>query len=201
RPQRRGGGCQHNGTHRSYTVSISTTAAGARAVRRYGARERAELVTGHRFDDFYAANFGRLTVQLYAYVGDMTEAQVSVQEAFCPGAALLRQQPGRCVMDEFERDAEVIGTRLSAFDREVGTEVRMPGADEVRRTAFRRQRARTGAVGVLAFAALAGMVGVVVADRHDPGGTAGPAATASAEPAASPSPEATGSPGAESPAA
>lgn len=64
-------------------MSISTTAAGARAVRRYGAGERAELVTGHRFDDFYAANFGRLTVQLYAYVGDMTEAQDIVQEAFC----------------------------------------------------------------------------------------------------------------------
>jgi RNA polymerase sigma-70 factor, ECF subfamily len=35
------------------------------------------------FDDFYAANFRPLTVQIYGYVGDMDEAQDIVQEAFC----------------------------------------------------------------------------------------------------------------------
>jgi RNA polymerase sigma-70 factor (ECF subfamily) len=35
------------------------------------------------FDDLYAAHFGDLTVQLYAYFGDRQEAQDVVQEAFC----------------------------------------------------------------------------------------------------------------------
>ncbi|MDW5324688.1 SigE family RNA polymerase sigma factor [Plantactinospora sp. KLBMP9567] len=35
-----------------------------------------------RFDDVYRAHFQSLVVQLYAYVGDMTEAQDLVQEAF-----------------------------------------------------------------------------------------------------------------------
>jgi RNA polymerase sigma-70 factor (ECF subfamily) len=35
------------------------------------------------FADFYAAHFGALTVQLYAFTGDMSEAQDVVQEAFC----------------------------------------------------------------------------------------------------------------------
>lgn len=35
------------------------------------------------FDDFYSANYLRLTVQLYAYLGDQHEAQDLVQEAFC----------------------------------------------------------------------------------------------------------------------
>ena len=34
------------------------------------------------FDDLYAAHFGPLTVQVYALVGDLTEAQDLVQEAF-----------------------------------------------------------------------------------------------------------------------
>jgi RNA polymerase sigma-70 factor, ECF subfamily len=34
------------------------------------------------FDTFYAANVGRLTVQLYAYCADFAEAQDLVQEAF-----------------------------------------------------------------------------------------------------------------------
>jgi RNA polymerase sigma-70 factor (ECF subfamily) len=34
------------------------------------------------FDDVYAAHFGDLTVQLYAYFGDRQEAQDVVQEAF-----------------------------------------------------------------------------------------------------------------------
>jgi RNA polymerase sigma-70 factor (ECF subfamily) len=35
------------------------------------------------FDEVYAAHFGDLTVQLYAYFGDYQEAQDVVQEAFC----------------------------------------------------------------------------------------------------------------------
>lgn len=35
------------------------------------------------FDDFYAANYSKLTLQLYAYLGDQHEAQDLVQEAFC----------------------------------------------------------------------------------------------------------------------
>jgi RNA polymerase sigma-70 factor, ECF subfamily len=34
------------------------------------------------FDEFYAANFHRLTLQLYAYTGDAGQAQDAVQEAF-----------------------------------------------------------------------------------------------------------------------
>jgi RNA polymerase sigma-70 factor (ECF subfamily) len=34
------------------------------------------------FDEFYAAHFGALTVQLYGMTGDMAEAQDLVQEAF-----------------------------------------------------------------------------------------------------------------------
>ena len=34
------------------------------------------------FDEFYAANFQRLTLQLYAYTGDVGQAQDAVQEAF-----------------------------------------------------------------------------------------------------------------------
>ena len=35
------------------------------------------------FDDFYHAHFRGLTVQLYAYTGDLPQAQDLVQEAFC----------------------------------------------------------------------------------------------------------------------
>src|SRR5690606_39076909 len=35
------------------------------------------------FDEFYAAHYGSLTTQLYAYLGDRQEAQDVVQEAFC----------------------------------------------------------------------------------------------------------------------
>ncbi len=35
------------------------------------------------FDDLYAASFQRLTLQLYAYLGDLGQAQDVVQEAFC----------------------------------------------------------------------------------------------------------------------
>jgi RNA polymerase sigma-70 factor, ECF subfamily len=36
-----------------------------------------------RFEDFYGAYFNALVVQLTPYVGDMTDAQDVVQEAFC----------------------------------------------------------------------------------------------------------------------
>ncbi|WP_235966519.1 SigE family RNA polymerase sigma factor [Micromonospora rubida] len=35
------------------------------------------------FDEFYRTRFRGLTLQLYAYVGDLQEAQDLVQEAFC----------------------------------------------------------------------------------------------------------------------
>ncbi len=35
------------------------------------------------FDEIYGAHYGDLTVQLYAYFGDLQEAQDVVQEAFC----------------------------------------------------------------------------------------------------------------------
>jgi RNA polymerase sigma-70 factor (ECF subfamily) len=35
------------------------------------------------FDEVYAAHYGDLTIQLYAYFGDRQEAQDVVQEAFC----------------------------------------------------------------------------------------------------------------------
>jgi RNA polymerase sigma-70 factor, ECF subfamily len=35
------------------------------------------------FEELYGAHFDRLTLQLYAYVGDVAQAQDLVQEAFC----------------------------------------------------------------------------------------------------------------------
>jgi RNA polymerase sigma-70 factor, ECF subfamily len=40
-----------------------------------------------RFDDLYAAQFQRLSLQLYAYTGDVAQAQDVVQEAFCRALA------------------------------------------------------------------------------------------------------------------
>lgn len=42
------------------------------------------------FDELYAAHYGDLTVQLYAYFGDRQEAQDVVQEAFCRAYARWR---------------------------------------------------------------------------------------------------------------
>jgi RNA polymerase sigma-70 factor (ECF subfamily) len=42
------------------------------------------------FDAIYAAHYGDLTVQLYAYFGDRQEAQDVVQEAFCRAYARWR---------------------------------------------------------------------------------------------------------------
>jgi RNA polymerase sigma-70 factor (ECF subfamily) len=46
------------------------------------------------FDDFYAAHYADLTVQVYAYFGDRQEAQDVVQEAFCRALARWRQVSG-----------------------------------------------------------------------------------------------------------
>jgi RNA polymerase sigma-70 factor, ECF subfamily len=43
------------------------------------------------FDDFYAAHYADLTVQVYAYFGDRHEAQDVVQEAFCRALARWRR--------------------------------------------------------------------------------------------------------------
>jgi RNA polymerase sigma-70 factor (ECF subfamily) len=42
------------------------------------------------FDELYAAHYGSLTTQLYAYLGDRQEAQDLVQEAFCRAYARWR---------------------------------------------------------------------------------------------------------------
>jgi RNA polymerase sigma-70 factor, ECF subfamily len=42
-----------------------------------------EISAVQDFDELYAAHFGDLTVQLFAYFGDRQEAQDVVQEAFC----------------------------------------------------------------------------------------------------------------------
>ena len=42
------------------------------------------------FDEFYAAHCADLTVQVYAYFGDLHEAQDVVQEAFCRALARWR---------------------------------------------------------------------------------------------------------------
>jgi RNA polymerase sigma-70 factor, ECF subfamily len=36
----------------------------------------------HDFDDFYASNYGRVVVQLYAVTGNLPDAEDAVQEAF-----------------------------------------------------------------------------------------------------------------------
>src|SRR3954468_9820588 len=46
------------------------------------------------FDDLYAAHYGSLTVQLFAYFGDQQEAQDVVQEAFCRALARWRTVSG-----------------------------------------------------------------------------------------------------------
>lgn len=43
------------------------------------------------FDELYAAGYQRLTLQLYAYLGDLAEAQDVVQEAFCRALSAWRK--------------------------------------------------------------------------------------------------------------
>jgi DNA-directed RNA polymerase specialized sigma24 family protein len=45
------------------------------------------------FDDFYAAHYADLTVQVHAYFGDRHEAQDVVQEAFCRALARCGRFP------------------------------------------------------------------------------------------------------------
>ena len=49
------------------------------------------------FDGFYAAHFQSLTIQLYAYTGDLPAAQDVVQEAFCRA---LARWPRVAVLDD-----------------------------------------------------------------------------------------------------
>jgi len=46
------------------------------------------------FDDFYAAHFRSLTIQLYAYTGDLPGAQDVVQEAFCRALSRWKRLSG-----------------------------------------------------------------------------------------------------------
>lgn len=46
------------------------------------------------FDEFYAAHYADLVVQIYAYFGDRQEAQDVVQEAFCRALARWRRLSG-----------------------------------------------------------------------------------------------------------
>ncbi|WP_412541087.1 SigE family RNA polymerase sigma factor [Longispora sp. K20-0274] len=48
-------------------------------------------VDGNDFEALYAAHFHNLTVQLYAYAGDMGQAQELVQEAFCRAFSRWKQ--------------------------------------------------------------------------------------------------------------
>lgn len=70
------------------------TAVTADAVRPFTAIER-------DFDDFYASAYRRLTLQLYAYLGDLPEAQDVVQEAFCRAYSKIENNqwvPGACCL-------------------------------------------------------------------------------------------------------
>jgi RNA polymerase sigma-70 factor (ECF subfamily) len=49
----------------------------------HGRESAVTLVPVPRFEDFYGAYFNALVVQLTPYVGDMSDAQDVVQEAFC----------------------------------------------------------------------------------------------------------------------
>ncbi|WP_433300532.1 sigma-70 family RNA polymerase sigma factor [Actinoplanes sp. CA-030573] len=59
-------------------------------------------MSGFEFEDFYAAYFRPLTIQMYAYTGDLGAAQDVVQEAFCRAFAQWRhvsdlEEPGAWV--------------------------------------------------------------------------------------------------------
>ena len=56
--------------------------AGVRRLRMMSATESTSG-TSPNFDEFYAANVRSITVQIYAYFGNMSDAQDVVQEAFC----------------------------------------------------------------------------------------------------------------------
>jgi RNA polymerase sigma-70 factor (ECF subfamily) len=54
---------------------------------RHSVRDAYDDTGPPRFDEFYAAQFQRLSLQLYAYTGDVAQAQDVVQEAFCRALA------------------------------------------------------------------------------------------------------------------
>ena len=59
-----------------------TSATGDRGDAVVDLRNSGEVAIGVDFDGFYAAHFQSLTIQLYAYTGDLPAAQDVVQEAF-----------------------------------------------------------------------------------------------------------------------
>jgi RNA polymerase sigma-70 factor (ECF subfamily) len=63
-----------------------------------GLRSTSEVAVGPPvgvdFDGFYAAHFRSLTIQLYAYTGDLPTAQDVVQEAFCRALARWKRVSG-----------------------------------------------------------------------------------------------------------
>jgi RNA polymerase sigma-70 factor, ECF subfamily len=111
---------------------------------RYGNRifpeERGGLVAGHGFEDFYAAQFEPLVVQLAPYLGDVAEAQDVVQEAFCRAwprwdrlagyddpAAWVRRVAWNLATSRWRR----VRTSLRFARRERGVVVDGPGPDRV----------------------------------------------------------------------
>jgi RNA polymerase sigma-70 factor, ECF subfamily len=71
------------------TATVEPASAGARPERLIAVPEPPPT-----FDAVYAAHYGNLTVQLYAYFGDRQEAQDVVQEAFCRAYARWRTVSG-----------------------------------------------------------------------------------------------------------
>lgn len=63
-------------------TSPSAVTAGVRRLRVVSATESAKGTTPS-FEEFYAANVRGVTVQIYAYFGNLSDAQDVVQEAFC----------------------------------------------------------------------------------------------------------------------
>jgi RNA polymerase sigma-70 factor, ECF subfamily len=64
-------------------TSPTGVVSGARRLRLVSATDSASSTTPLSFDAFYAANVRGITVQIYAYFGNISDAQDVVQEAFC----------------------------------------------------------------------------------------------------------------------
>jgi RNA polymerase sigma-70 factor (ECF subfamily) len=92
------------------------------------------------FEELYAAAFGELTLQLYAYFGDRQEAQDVVQEAFCRALARwsrvsryddplawVRRVAWNLAVSRWRRTR----TALRALRRQRATHVEGPGPDRV----------------------------------------------------------------------
>jgi RNA polymerase sigma-70 factor, ECF subfamily len=65
-------------------------------VARVCAGERGEGGLSTSFDEFYAAHFSALVVQVHAGIGNLAEAQDVVQEAFCRAWGRWEQLTGYC---------------------------------------------------------------------------------------------------------